>query len=87
MNPPDVVSSGQAGIDINVRMATDFLGQDSAEWGVKIDLPLARGAERRQLGYHLGPYPTRVESVAFEKAQYPADSDNVYPMYKEYTLL
>lgn len=28
----------QAGIDINVRMATDFLGQDSAEWGVKIDL-------------------------------------------------
>lgn len=31
---------GEASININVRMATDFLGQDSAEWGVKIDLQL-----------------------------------------------
>ena len=34
--------SGEASININVRMGTDFLGQDSAEWGVKIDLQLGR---------------------------------------------
>ena len=31
---------GEAGIKLDVRTATDFLGQDSAEWGVKIDLQL-----------------------------------------------
>ncbi|CAK9022321.1 unnamed protein product [Durusdinium trenchii] len=32
------VALREAGIKLDLRMATDFLGQDSAEWGVKIDL-------------------------------------------------
>ncbi|CAJ1422680.1 unnamed protein product, partial [Effrenium voratum] len=32
------VALREAGIKLELRMATDFRGQDSAEWGVKIDL-------------------------------------------------
>ncbi|CAJ1369278.1 unnamed protein product [Effrenium voratum] len=36
------VALREAGIKLELRMATDFRGQDSAEWGVKIDLSLRK---------------------------------------------